>query len=388
MKIAHISTFAPTQCGIATYTDDLIKGLPNIDHIRVRMKYEKEESGIEDDRISVESVKDYEGIARKLNVTDVDVIDLQHEFGIFGGDEGEFILEFTQAMRRPIVVTLHTISREMVDKQTKVIEGLLDSCERIVVLSEAGKRTLVEEFNADPQFVHVIRHGVPEVPFRTVKEARRAINVAAEFLVVTSGHIRPDKGYEMILQSLEEVAVDWKFLILGQAQPQFDYGTEYTEVLRKRIADSPCANRIIWIERFLPDEDLQLHIQAADLGIIAYQKRQHNSSGVLPLYLACGTPVIATDFEYAREMAHITDSVSLVRIGDVVELRELLKAQFHRAPSIREARRCTAVHEASQWTWKAAGSLYAKQFVAASSSHDPNRTKRRTSGRKITANQS
>lgn len=365
MKIAHVSTFAPTQCGIATYTDDLIKALPRIDHVRVRMKYEFEETGNDDESISVESVRDYERMAQNLNSSDIDVVDLQHEFGIFGGDEGEFILKFTQTIRKPVVVTLHTISREMVPKQIQIIQGLLDSCERIVVLSNTGKQNLVEAFGANPRLVHVIRHGIPEVPLRTMEAARRTLNVATEFLVVSSGHLRPAKGYEMTLQALEGANFDWRFLILGKAQPQFEYGTEYTEVLRKRIADSPCSNQVIWVERFLPDEDLWLHIQAADVGIVAYQERKHNSSGVLPLYLACGTSVISTDFEYAREMADITKSVSLCPIGDVHRLRDLLRTQVDLDPSIRETRRNTAIYEARKWTWKSVGELYENVFAVA-----------------------
>ncbi len=369
----HVSTFAPTQCGIATYVADLIDSLPLWKSSPLRMVFAGRDISVaplgSDGTLAadVASRQEYAAMAAVVNSGPCDLVSLQHEFGIFAGDDGEYVLDLVAAIRKPLVTTLHTVSPSLTPRRIAILQRLLLHSTRTVVLSDEDASVLSSFTTIPVNGIEVIRHGVPDTPFRYPAETGLRRVFGADVVFVSSGHLRPKKGYHLALRALallKRTQKSFRYLLLGRGQAQYGHGTLYREEVRALVDDLGLTDDVAWVEDYLPLPQLIEHITAADLGLVTYTQKDQASSGVLPLMLALGRPVVATSFAYAHRMAARTPGIHLARSDSPEDLCEVIRDTIRDRHALRAE--MVRAHSAMRpYVWARVGEEYARVFRAA-----------------------
>lgn len=368
MRILHISTFSPTQCGIATYSEDLIESLREVESLKLRMYYEIEHPapGFFGE-IQIENKADYSAAAKAIKGSVVDAVSLQHEFGIFGGADGDYVVDFIRQIDRPIVSTLHTTSALLTPHRQGILRELVRASRRVVVLSERSASFIHREFPEAIEQVQVIRHGVPDVPFITPDRSPIKSQYTGDLVLVSAGHIRPSKGYHVALRALAKLkasGVRFVYLILGRSQLQWDRTGAEEQSLDTLIRDLGLQDNVVCIRRYLGLEEMLRYIQAADLGLVPYTEHDQVSSGILPIILACGRPVVATSFDGAKSAAKSVQGVFLSEMNDPDSIFQTIKAIATKPDLLRPLMsQCYA--ETRPWLWARTAEQYREVFCHA-----------------------
>lgn len=375
ISVCHISTYEPTPCGIATFAEDVCSYTSaSTNAVLIPLKYEQSDVLHDPPEITIKTMGDYTRAADWINRSGTAVVSIQHEFGIFGGAHGEFVNVLARQIRRPIVTTLHTVTRELSYERRAVLRELCNLSQAIVVLTDESRNVLVDIAAVSPEKIDVLRHGVPEVPFMFPEQCgQRNQLCGADMVFVSAGHLRKDKGYHVALEALSrfrDEGLNYAYLILGAKQPQFDGDSDYSQHLGHRIKELGLDRQVVRIERYLSRADLISYICAADVGLVTYTNSGHNSSGILPLILACGRPVVATNFEYARSIASQVNGVHLAAMNDPSSVH----ARIHSLATDRKRLRQAMIevhHSMQKWAWPQIGGRYCAIFekVAATSGH-------------------
>lgn len=364
--VCHISTFSPTQCGIATYTEALIRHLRGVHSFKVRMLYDSEEpqSGF-DCSIVIGNIATYDRAIELINSSPIDVVSLQHEFGIYGGNDGDYVVHLAEGIKKPIVLTLHTTHGGMSSGRRQIIENLARRTKLVVVLTEMSKRILSLQLNVPQVKIRIIRHGIPNVDFVLPEASKFRNSVRAPLVFVSAGHLRPAKGYEIALRALAQYNnhnPHFKYLILGTNQPQVDKGgKEYRVYLKSLINQLNLEDKIIWIDEYLDLEDLLKFIMAADIGLITYTRPYQSSSGILPLILGCGRLAIATDFNYAKSIAREIEGIRLAKMNNPNSVLERI-CEMSQNQSEMHALMHANYLATRDWLWENAAARYAQVF--------------------------
>ena len=310
-RIAVLSTHTPRQCGIATFANDLAQAIaharPDAEVMVVAMNDGQTypypvrvRRTIEQDDLAA-----YEAAADKLNALGIDVLSVQHEFGIFGGPAGSYLLALLRRVRAPVVTTLHTVLETFTPEQGAVIEELAALSARIVVMSERAVRFLVAQGLPREKIVF-IHHGIPEVS--ADREAEKArLGLSGRSLILTFGLLSPNKGIEIAIRALPDVVRDFPdliYLVLGATHPNIRarQGEAYREELVRLAADLGVGEYVRFDNRFAGADELTRVIAAADIYLTPYLNRQQITSGTLAYALGSGKAVVSTPFWYAEEL--------------------------------------------------------------------------------------
>jgi glycosyltransferase involved in cell wall biosynthesis len=369
--VAHVSTYWPTQCGIASYTQDLVQSLRGCRQAVIAIDYGRRARAVAQApvvaRIPLQSRAAYLEAARQINAGPVDVVSLQHEFGIFGGLHGVHVLALARACTKPIVTTLHTVSPEIEPARAALLDELLARSARVVVLTEDSAAACRKLWPHHAHRVRVIPHGVPAVRFRLPGEVPLRRRLAADWVFVSSGHTWRHKGFHhslLALSLLQDDGVDFRFVILGAGQAQFGGSDDY-EASLQRLADKlQLSDRVVRVREFLPQRRMLEWFQAADAGLVTYTRATHNSSGTLPAMLACGRPVVATRFEYTCAIAPSTPDLLLAELADPDDIaRRLRELVMHRRALPARMRRAHRLMQPR--TWPRTAACYRAEFVEA-----------------------
>jgi glycosyltransferase involved in cell wall biosynthesis len=365
LQVLHISTFSPTQCGIATFTEDLIENLPDVQSHKLRMTYDGDSTcdglfGV----LALRDLRAYGQSVAAINKSRVDVISVQHEFGIFGGLDGEFIRELMDGIKRPIVVTLHTTSPDLSPHKQEILRHIVRASEMVVVLSEESAKFIRDRGGAAVEHVRVIRHGVPDVPFSYPEASAWRCQHVESLVIVSAGHVRPSKGYAVALAGLAKLrdqGIRFRYLILGKSQPQWDKSGAWGQELDDLIHRFHLENHVEWHRRYLDPAELCCWIQAADVGLVPYTESDQISSGILPIILACGRPVLATAFDCAKSISRSMGGVILTEINDPDQLCTRLR-EIAGHPDQLRAMMPTCYAQTRPWLWKYAAAHYDHAF--------------------------
>jgi glycosyltransferase involved in cell wall biosynthesis len=367
MHICHISTFSPTPCGIATYSEALIASIPGVQHAKARLRYhcDRRAPGFFQE-VSVEDRRSYSAVAQAINASSVDVVSLQHEFAIFGGTDGEYILDLIYALTKPLVVTLHTTPTLVSSNQQRILRALVQRAALVVVLTDAAKTNLLALLENGTN-VLVVRHGVPEVDFTFPAQTALRRRWDRSHVFFSAGHISDRKGYTnalLALCALREVTTDFLYIILGTHQPQFGPSSQCLYSLKRLVGDYRLDDYVRFHENYVDNSELLEHILAADCGLVTYTDCQQSSSGMVPLFLGCGRPVIATPFEYARDAAGRVPGMHLCRGYTPSDLLDVLRSFVSDKETILAS--MPMIFAATRpWVWAGAGSVYQSAFVRA-----------------------
>jgi len=313
-RIAFIGNYLPRQCGIATFTTDLCETFaqqfPETTCFAVPVN-DRPEGYNYPERVWFELDQDdlnsYRQAADYLNVNDVDLVCLQHEFGIFGGPAGKYILTLLRELRMPVVTTLHTVLHEPSPEQRAVMEELRELSDRLVVMSERGKQFLQDIYDVPADRIDMIHHGIPDVPFVDPNFYKDKFGVEGKFVLLTFGLLSPNKGIEYVIRALPEVLERYPkvvYVVLGATHPHIKraHGETYRLGLQRLANQLGVADHVIFHNRFVSLEELVEFIGMADVYITPYLNEAQITSGTLAYTVGAGKPVISTPYWYATEL--------------------------------------------------------------------------------------
>ena len=322
-RVALIGTYIPRKCGIATFTGDIVEQSANFHpdiHFDVYAMADPaspvDHGGIVGE-ISKDDPGDYARAARQINESGVDAVWIQHEYGIYGGDCGEMILDLVDRVAAPLIVTLHTVLGQPSDKQRRIVERLVDRASQVMVMAHHSRDLLMKLYNVGNARITVIEHGAPDRPFGRQHEFKRMLGLGRRTVMTSFGLIGPGKGLEYVIKALPAITSrhpDVLYRIVGATHPNLiaEQGESYRENLRALADDLGVADHIEWVDRFVETNELLDQLEASDIYVTAYPNLQQSTSGTLSYAVAMGKAVISTPYLHAAEL--LSDGV-----GELVE---------------------------------------------------------------------
>jgi len=358
-SFGFISTYPPTQCGLATFTaalrDALTAGEGDEGLVVALSDGPPVRSGPE--VVAQVGIADPAGaLARLARLDDCDVVIVQHEYGIYGGRDGADVLVLLENLRAPSIVVLHTVLLHPTPHQREILEAVIARAGAVVTMTATARERLATGYDADLRKVHVIAHGAPSAP--------TAMPTAAVFrnsrpTVLTWGLLGPGKGIEWGIDAMAELRdLDAHYVVAGQTHPKViaREGEAYRTALQARVRALGLATSITFDGRYRESEALMSLVQSADVVLLPYDSVDQVTSGVLIEAVAAGKPVVATRFPHAVEL--LGDSAGiLVAHHSAQEIAGALRTLFtHRDIAARMARAAAA--EAPRLRWPAVAERY------------------------------
>lgn len=371
-KIAFLGDYLPRKCGIATFTSDLLTAVAReqaqTEFFAVPVN--DREEGYEYPevvRFEVEEqdLSSYQRAADFLNISNVDVVCLQHEFGIFGGPAGSHLLALLRELKMPVVTTLHTVLRDPNPDQRRVMQELIARSTRLVVMAERGRQMLQEVFQAPSAKIDLIPHGIPDIPFVDPNYYKDQFGVEGRTVLLTFGLLSPNKGIEKVLNALPDILAqfpDVVYIVLGATHPHElrEQGEAYRLSLERLAKKHKVQKNVIFYNRFVELDELKEFIGAADIYITPYLNEAQVTSGTLAYTFGAGKAVISTPYWHAMELLG-DDRGVLVPFGDSTAIaREV--CVLLRDETRRHAMRKNAYKLGREMIWGNVAKLYLRSF--------------------------
>lgn len=312
--IVLVGNYLPRMCGIATFTTDLLDALslesPESDCWVVAMndipggysypscvKFE----------VSQNKFHEYRLAADFLNMNQVDMVCLQHEFGIFGGKHGSHILAMLRTLRMPFITNLHTVLKNPDSDQKAIMEELIQLSDRVVVMSSLAVEILHDLYSIPDTKIALIPHGIPDIPFIDPNYYKDQFVVEGCKVILTFGLLSPGKGIEYMIDALPEILARYPetvYILLGATHPHIkrEFGEEYRLSLQQRARTLNIEDRLIFHNRFVSIKELCEFLGCADIYITPYLNKEQIVSGTLAYAMGTGKAVISTPYLYAEEL--------------------------------------------------------------------------------------
>jgi len=378
-SVALIGSYLPRQCGIATFTADLagaiLENEPAIDCSIVAMNDRAERYEYPDVvkfQISQDNLSEYRRAANFLNLRDPDAVCLQHEFGIFGGQRGSFIIELTRNLKVPLVTTFHTVLKDPLPEELKITTQLCEQSDRLVVMSERGADFLRDIYKVPASKLALIHHGIPDVPFLDPDPIKRKVAADDQIVILTFGLLSPGKGIEFMIDALPEIVgahPEVLYFVVGATHPhcKAESGEDYRLSLHRRAKELGVGDNIVFHDRFLERDELLEIILAADIYVTPYLNEAQIVSGTLAYAVGAGKAVVSTPYWHAQEML-AEGRGRLVPFADSKALAHEIK-QLLDYPEERLKLRRAAYEYARPMVMKQMGFHYLKLFSQAKTRH-------------------
>jgi glycosyltransferase involved in cell wall biosynthesis len=313
-SIAFIGTYVPRACGIATFTADLLHAVsaeaPAARVIAIALNDVPEGYDYPAEvqfEIAQQRLGDYRRAAACLNVSAVDVVCVQHEYGIFGGTEGDHIVELIGELRMPTVATLHTVLKDPAPDQKRVLCDLARSCDRLVVMSKIGRRFLRDIYDIPADKIELIPHGVPDRPFVDASFYKSQFGLAGKKVILTFGLLSPNKGIETMVRALPPIVAchpNAVYVVLGATHPRVKemHGESYRSALRRLAQKLAVDGHLVFRDQFVELSELCEYLGAADIYVTPYLNEAQVVSGTLSYAMATGRAIVSTPYWHATEM--------------------------------------------------------------------------------------
>ena len=312
-KIAYVSSYPPRECGIATFTKNLVVATNKLGIFRKPqvIAINEKEAIYNYDRlvrcqIRRDFQKDYMKAASYINSSKVDLINLQHEFGLFGGEWGEYINSFLEELQKPVVSTLHTISPSFEPKAQTVLKQIAKHSSKIITMTHIAKKILMA-YNVPSSKIEIIQHGCPDVPFVESDKVKPSLfGLKGKIILSTFGLLSRSKGIQYVIKALPEVVEKYPeivYLVIGETHPEvrkFE-GERYRKKLIKLVDALDLYENVKFHNRFLGERELIKYLQATDIYITPSLEPNQISSGTLVYAMGAGKAIIATPYLHAQE---------------------------------------------------------------------------------------
>jgi glycosyltransferase involved in cell wall biosynthesis len=372
-RIAVIGNYLPRHCGIATFTTDLC-GAISAEYGTAQLlalPVNDTEQGYDYPSrvrwsLAQDDVTSYENAAQFLNLNNIDMVCLQHEYGIFGGPAGSHILHLLRALKMPVVTTLHTVLREPDPNQLMVMQQIAELSDRLIVMSELSSQFLQEIFKVPGSKIDMVPHGVPDLPFLDPNFYKDRFHVEGKAVLLTFGLLSPNKGIENVIQALPDILSKHKnvvYIVAGATHPHIlrREGDKYRTHLQALAKDIGVDSNVIFHNRFVSPEEMVEFIGAADIYITPYRHEAQVVSGTLAYALGAGKAVISTPYWHAIELLDDRRGalVPFQNPGAIAQKTiELLDT-----PAVRHAMRKRAYLFARDMIWKRVAQGYMESFA-------------------------
>jgi len=378
-RIAFIGNYSPRQCGIATFTTDLCEAIA--DEYKgtacIALPVNDTEEGYEyPPRVRFElaekDIESYRRAADFLNINNVDMVSLQHEYGIFGGRAGSYILTLLRELRMPIITTLHTILRDPNPDQRRVLEEIISLSDRVVVMSERGVEFLQSVYHVAEEKIDLIPHGIPDVPFVDPSFNKDLFGVEGKSVLLSFGLLSANKGIENVIAALPAILEKHPnvvYIIVGATHPQVirNEGETYRLSLQRLAHKKGVEGNVIFYNRFVAMDELIQFNGAADIYITPYLDAAQITSGTLAYTVGAGKAVISTPYWYAEEILADERGV-LVPFSDPQALADQVIDLLDNE-SKRHAMRKRAYLFGRDMIWPQVARRYMKTFERARAEH-------------------
>ncbi len=374
-KVAFIGDYLPRKCGIATFTSDIRAAVatqyPEVDCIvtpvddvpggydypqEVRFEFPEQD------------LDAYRRVAHFLNFSSVDVVCLQHEFGIYGGPAGGHILALLRELTMPVVTTLHTVLREPNADQRRVMRQLTALSSRMIVMSQRGREFLENIYDVPAEKIDVIHHGIPDMPFVDPNFYKDQFDVEGKNVLLTFGLLSPNKGIEHMIQAMPAILRDFPdtvYFVLGATHPNLvrDHGEGYRFGLERLAQDLGVRKQVVFHNRFVDLPKLTEYLGVADVYVTPYLNPAQITSGTLAYAFGCGKAVVSTPYWHAEELLADGRGV-LAPFGDSAALSREICALLADEPR-RHAMRKRAYLMGREMIWSEVAQRYMESFLHA-----------------------
>ncbi len=315
MNVAVIGNFVPRQCGLATFTTDVAiwvaRTLGSGSEVFVVAMNDQPQGYAYPSTVRFEVLannpRDYPRAADYINLSEVDVVCLQHEFGIFGGPRGIYITDLLRDLRKPVVTTAHTVLPDPDPERHRAMVKTAELSDAIVVMSRKSIDFLEEYYGVPREKVHMIHHGVPDMPFADPDEYKRRCGLEGRTVLLTFGLLHSRKGIEYMIEAMPEIArrfPDAAYVVLGATHPPLKQkeGEKYRFFLKRKARELGVEENVVFFDRFVTLEELTVFLAACDVYVTPYLDENQIVSGTLAYAVGLGKPVISTPYHYAVEI--------------------------------------------------------------------------------------
>jgi len=374
-KVAFVADYLPRKCGIATFTSDLCSSMvaqyPGSRYFVVPIN--DTESGYDYPsevhfEIEEQDLSSYQRASDFLNLSNVGVVSLQHEFGIYGGPAGSHVMALLRELKMPVVPTLHTILREPNPDQRRVMMELIGRSTRVVVMTQRGREFLEGIYSAPASKIDVIPHGIPDMPFVDPNFHKDKFGVEGKIVLLTFGLLSPNKGIEHVFNALPEIVAEFPnlvYIVLGATHPNLlrEEGEAYRFSLERLAKRNRIQKNVIFYNRFVDIEELKEFIGAADLYITPYLDEAQITSGTLSYAFGAGKAVVSTPYWHATELL-AEDRGVLVPFRDAKAIAREVLGLLRDEPR-RHVIRKQAYKLGREMIWSNVAKLYMRSFEQA-----------------------
>lgn len=371
-RALFLGTYPPRECGIATFVEDVrgayddLTGMSSdviaMNDVDAGYRYPPCVIGT----IDRDDVESYARAARLANACSADVVNIQHEYGLFGGERGSHLLAFMRALHRPVVLTLHTTLPDPDDATLSVTRELCHRADRIMVLTEASKTILTARYGVRPSKVCVVMHGVPDVAPLRGPRTKRPYGLENDVVLSTFGLLSRGKGIETIIDAMPAIVErhpNARYVLWGQTHPSVKRaeGERYRTSLLERAQAHGVVDRISFVNRYMTDDEVVGALLATDVYVSPSLDPHQSVSGTLSYAVACGRAVIATEYLYAKELLAEGRGMT-VPFRDARALAATIDAVL-RNPGLRASLESNAYRFGRRMTWPRIATGYRGAFA-------------------------
>jgi len=371
-KTLFMGSFPPRECGIATFTKDVV------DSFDALYKCNSDVIAIDEPggqarvypsnvvaRLSRNDLDSYATVAALIDAHPADVLNVQHEYGLFGGIDGSWFADLIEMIRKPVVVSLHTVLPDPTPEHRALTRRICERANGVVVLSKTGKDILLDAYGIEGRKISVIHHGVPDVPFGSTDRAKASFGVGQRMVISTFGLINRGKGLEYAIEAMRTIVKthpEALYLILGETHPEVrkHEGESYRESLQEKIAEYGLSNNVALVDRYLEFHELVNYLAATDIYLTPYLNPVQIVSGTLAYAAGCGKAIVSTPYLYAQELLAFGRGF-LVEFRDADGIARSVGSLLSDA-ALRRTTERRAYRFARQMTWPNVAGDYGRLF--------------------------
>src|SRR5688572_10527956 len=317
MKIAFIGTYTPRECGIGTFNKNLVDSVVcnKVDQLKDVEGFVVATNDYEQDypypdevkfKIRQEQQADYQEAANYINLSGADLCILQHEFGIFGGQNGVYILPLLHRLAIPFIVTLHTVLEKPSYNEKAVLNEICKMASRVVVMSHKSIQLLTSVYEFQHEKIELIAHGVPDIHYEQA-QSKKEFKLEEKKVLLTFGFLGRNKGIETVITALPDVIdkfPDVLYMVVGKTHPNVlrHSGEEYRNYLQRLVKTLDLNDHVVFLNEFVDEHKLFKYLSACDIYITPYVNEAQITSGTLSYAMGAGCAVISTPYWHAAEL--------------------------------------------------------------------------------------
>jgi len=373
LTIINLGTYPPKQCGIATFSQDLRNSIEqcgrkveviSISDNNVPCQYGSEVKLI----IKQEEKQDYYLAAQYINKHhDSKLVIIQHEYGIYGGLDGEYILGLAKNLAKPYIVITHTVLPSPKRHPQSVLHRLCSGAAAVVCMTKRSARLLNDMYGIPAHLINVISHGVPEFSRNDSAELKQKYGLQGRTVISTFGLLGPGKGLEMGIKALVPLVKlypDILYLILGQTHPvlQTREGESYRLMLVNLVNELSLQGNVCFVNKFLDDAELNDYLNLTDIYLSPYPNKDQAVSGTLAFAMGAGKAIVSTAYAYALEV--LNNGRGLLALENNPEYISRLIAKIIANPALKKSLGENAYQLGKTWSWPNIGRQYCNLFAA------------------------